>query len=165
MSDQPNSPSKTTDKKIETLEKFTPEKIHKIEKIEKHEKFEKIEHKEKPEKFEHKEKPEKVEHKEKPEKWEHKEKPEKFEHKEKPEKFEHKEFGKLEHPEKVIFENDPKGIAEGGPVTNPGLPVEQRMAALEQAVASLHHFITAQQRPDLSRGALAGEPTAKKPGG
>ncbi len=138
------------------------------EKLFKNEKFEKIEHKEKPEKFEHKEKPEKFEHKEKPEKHEHKEKPEKFEHKEKPEKHEHKEIEKLhfksEIPEKVIFEGNPKDIVEGNP-TLPGDPIEQRLAALEQGMASMQHFITTEQRPDLSRGALAGEAGAKKTSG
>ena len=42
----------------------------------------------------------------------------------------------------------------------PGGPVEQRLALLEQSVANMQHFITAAQRPDLSRGALAGEPGA-----
>ena len=118
-----------------------------IEKFIKTEKIEKLEHKEKPEKFEHKEKPEK---------FEHKEKPEKFEHKEKPEKFEHKEIEKLikDHPEKLIFETNQPG--------NPGDPIEQRVAALEQSMAEMNHFITNQQRPDLSRGALANEPASKK---
>jgi hypothetical protein len=134
-------------------EKQVVEKV--VEKFIKPEKREMKEIKDKPEKFEHKEKPEKLEHKEKPEKFEHKEKPEKFEHKEKPEKFEHKE---KEFPEKFILENGPDPTNNGG-------PVEQRVAALEQSVASLHHFITSEQRPDLSRGALSSEPGAKKPGG
>lgn len=114
---------------------------------------------EKVEKVEYKEKPEKIEHKEKPEKFEHKEKPEKFEHKEKPEKFEHKE--KIEQFEKVRLEN--KEVLENLPVSDPGSPVEQRLAALESAVATLHqHFITSDKRPDLSRGALKGEPDTKK---
>lgn len=105
---------------------------------------------------------------EKFEKIEHKEKPEKFEHKEKPEKHEHKEIEKLhfksEIPEKVIFEGNPKDIVEGNP-TLPGDPIEQRLAALEQGMASMQHFITTEQRPDLSRGALAGEAGAKKTSG
>jgi hypothetical protein len=145
VSDQSNAPAQPESPKLQT-EKFI-----------KNEKIEKFEFKEKPEKFEHKEKPEKFEHKEKPEKWEHKEKPEKFEHKEKFEKFENKEL------EKFILENNPKDIAEG-PIGNPG-EIDQRVAALEQSVASLQHFITSQQRPDLSRGALSSEPAAKKPGG
>jgi len=108
--------------------------------------------KEKPEKLEHKEKPEKFEHKEKPEKLEHKEKPEKAEHKEKPEKheFKEKEFKEKDVREKEVLEQLP---------TDPGGPIEQRVAALEQTV---NHFITAAQRPDLSRGALAAEPDTKK---
>jgi hypothetical protein len=96
---------------------------------------------------------EKSEIKEKPEKFEHKEKPEKVEHKEKPEKVEHKEFKELE---KFIVE---KAIEKP---QDPGDPIEQRLAALEQTVASLTHFITTGQRPDLSRGALTNEPGAKK---
>ena len=118
-----------------------------VEKFIKTEKIEKLEHKEKPEKIEHKEKPEKIEHKEKPEKFEHKEKPEKFEHKEKPEKLEFKERDKL--------------IIEQIPSPETGDP-EPRLAALEQEVASLRHFITTGQRPDLSQGALTNEPAAKK---
>lgn len=99
---------------------------------------------------EFKEKPEKYEVKEKPEKWEHKEKPEKIEFKEKPEKHEFKEKeGKYEELEKA-FEHLP---------SDPGGPVEQRLMALEQA---LNHFIATGQRPDLSRGALAGERETKK---
>jgi hypothetical protein len=120
-----------------------------LEKFIKIEKIEKIERKEKPEKIEHKEKPEKIEHKEKPEKWEHKEKPEKFEHKEKPEKFEWKEI------EKLILEQQPSPEVGGDP--------ESRLAALEQQVAALNHFITTGQRPDVSQGALANEaPAAAK---
>ena len=84
------------------------------------------------------------------------EKAEKFEHKEKPEKLEHKEL------EKQLLEVNPKDIAEGP--QDPG-NINERVAALEQSVASLHHFITSEQRPDLSRGALSSEPGAKKPGG
>jgi hypothetical protein len=126
-----------------------PRKFIKIEKIEK---------------VEHKEKPEKIEFKEKPEKHEHKEKPEKFEHKEKPEKFEHKEkIEKLEHPEKIRIEIGGKDLVDNtGTVFNPGGPIEQRVAALENAIASLQHFITSDKRPDLSRGALKSEPDAKK---
>ena len=151
MSDQPNTPT--------SPELPAPKPI---EKLIKNEKVEKLEFKEKPEKFEHKEKPEKIEHKEKPEKWEHKEKPEKFEHKEKPEKWEHKELSKVEIREKFIIENNPKDLVEGGQ-TNPGDPIEQRIGALEQNMAAVQHFITAQQRPDLSRGALSSEPAATKP--
>ncbi|MGH6797781.1 MAG: hypothetical protein ACREDI_05300, partial [Roseiarcus sp.] len=123
-------------------EKFIKERIKEI--------------KEKPEKYEHKEKPEKWEIKEKPEKWEHKEKPEKWEHKEKPEKHEYKE---KEHKEKEVkVERLEKEVLEQLP-SDPGGPVEQRLAALEQA---LNHFIASGQRPDLSRGALAAERETKK---
>jgi hypothetical protein len=95
------------------------------------------------------------------------------------EKQEIKEF-KAEHiekhlqkdflPEKGIFENDPKGIAENpgiGPVFDPATrpPVfkgsgsaEDRLAELEDVVSKLSHFIGADLRPDLSSGALKGEP-------
>jgi hypothetical protein len=169
----PAQPSEPNLKKVEVPEKSI--KIEKNEKIEFKEKPEKIEHKEKPEKIEHKEKPEKFEHKEKPEKFEHKEKPEKLEHKEKPEKFEHKEkieikeklerkeIAKLEVAEKPLGkEKDGKEIVEGG-IGDPGGPIEQRLAALEQGMAAVQHFITTGQRPDLSRGALAAEADRKKP--
>jgi len=164
MADNPKAPSEPE----KTIEKLAEKqlKIEKVEKIEHKEKIEKFEIKEKPEKIEHKEKPEKFEHKEKPEKFEHKEKPEKLEHKEKIEKFEHKELEKLprlEQPEKPIAEINPKGMAEG-PLGAPGGTVEQRLTVLEQSVASLHHFITTGQRPDLSRGALSSERDTKKPG-
>jgi hypothetical protein len=135
----PNLPSDPSIKKIEIAEKFI-----------KNEKLEKIEIKEKPEKFEHKEKPEKMEHKEKPEKMEHKEKPEKMEHKEKPEKFESIE-------KQLAKERENKEIVEAGPIT-PSDPILQRLAALEQSMAAVQHFITTGERPDLSRGALAAEP-------
>ena len=115
------------------------------------------------EKFIKHEKIEKFEHKEKPEKLEHKEKPEKHEHKEKPEKFEHKEIAKIEHVEKQIFEKNDKELAEGLPPIDQGDPLA-RLAALEQSMTEVQHFITTGQRPDLSRGALAGEANVKKPG-
>lgn len=169
MSDQPHAPaepaSSTALPKLGAKQalKETPEKLlvkEKIEKIELKEKPEKHEHKEKPEKFEHKEKPEKFEHKEKPEKQEHKEKPEKFEHKEV--KVEAKEHLQLEKnvPDKQIFEGDPKNTAEGAQTGPVGDPVEARLAALEQGMAQLNHFITTGQRPDLSQGALKGEADA-----
>ena len=126
----PNLPSDPSIKKIEIAEKFI-----------KNEKMEKIEIKEKPEKFEHKEKPEKIEHKEKPEKIEHKEKPEKFESIEK----------------QLAKERENKEIVEAGPIA-PSDPILQRLAALEQSMAAVQHFITTGERPDLSRGALAAEP-------
>ena len=57
---------------------------------------------------------------------------------------------KIELLEKDVLEQLP---------TDPGGPVEQRLTALEQA---FNHFIASSQRPDLSRGALAGEREAKK---
>jgi hypothetical protein len=172
MPDAPTTPPEPAPKKVEIKEfkdikefKEKPEikeKSEKFEKIEKIEKNEEIEIKEKPEKIEHKEKPEKWEHKEKPEKWEHKEKPEKWEHKE---KIEIKEVQKVEQAEKLPLETGPKNIAETPPPVTPGGPVEQRLTVLEQTVTNLQHFITPQQRPDLSRGALSAELATKKPGG
>jgi hypothetical protein len=102
-----------------------------------------------------KDKPEKYEYKEKPEKHEVKEKPEKYEHKEKPEKHEFKE---KEFLKEVKVEQLEKDVREQFP-SDPGGPVEERLAALEQA---FNHFIASGQRPDLSRGALAAEREAKK---
>lgn len=157
------SAQKRLEKKLEIKEG----KYEKLEKIEfkehkdlKHEKLEKNELKEhKDAKHEKLEKNEAKEHKDA--KHEKSEKNELKEHKdakhEKVEKPESKELSKLEHAEKPQGkEKDGKEIAEG-PGTNPGDPVEQRLAALEQSVASLQHFITASQRPDLSRGALSAE--------
>jgi hypothetical protein len=45
-----------------------------------------------------------------------------------------------------------------GGATTAGL--HQRITALEQVVANLVHFIPKAQRPDLSKGALSGEPAA-----
>ncbi|HXY78838.1 MAG TPA: hypothetical protein VEH47_08490 [Candidatus Acidoferrales bacterium] len=72
------------------------------------------------------------------------------------EKFEIKEF-KHEKFEKFEYE----GVVGFGP---PGGPVEQRVAALEAAVAQLLHFIPENLRPDLSQGALKQEPDAAKQG-
>ena len=130
----------------QVVEKFIVEKIP-IKENAKLEKIETKEHKdakvEKLEKNEAKEvKDSKVEKAEKNEAKEHKDA--------KIEKIEHKELVKVEQLEKTIVEQLPGG----GPVEN---PMEQRVAALEQAVANLQHFIPADQRPDLSRGALSGE--------
>jgi len=153
--------------KIEIKEAIK-EKLEKIEKPEfkehkdvKHEKIEKNEIKEhKDAKQEKLEKNEAKEHKDA--KHEKIEKNEIKEHKdakhEKLEKPEFKEFSKFESPEKQIGkEKDGKEIVEG-PIGKPGDPIEQRLAALEQAVGNMQHFITSAQRPDLSRGALTGEP-------
>lgn len=130
-------------------------------------KHEHKDHKEKPEKHEIKEikeKHEKIEQKEVKEVKEVKEfKAEKFE------KLEHKEFGKFEHGEKQVGkEKDGKELKEasfegpgggwpGGP-GDPGPFVQQQIAAIEQALGQLRHFITSAQRPDLSQGALTSEP-------
>jgi len=142
--DKANDQTASDDPTAKTIEKFI--KPEKVEKVEIKEKAEKLEIKEKPEKVEHKEKPEKVEHKEKPEKLE----------------FKEKESLKVEIAEKLVVENPPKDIAEGVTFGNTGDPVEQRVSALEKTVASLSHFITGQQRPDLGRGALSAEPGTKK---
>ena len=47
-------------------------------------------------------------------------------------------------------------------IPDPG-PVEQRLTALEAALAQLTHFIPQEQRPDLSKGALKQEPAAAAP--
>ena len=134
MADNTNSPSAPKTPEKQAVEKQVVEKSIK-EQIKDFKEF-----KEKPEKFEIKEKPEKFEVKEKPEKFEHKEKPEKHE-------FKEKEF-KVEQLEKSVLEQLP---------TNPGGPVEQPPTGPVQTSA---HFIGSDQRPDVSRGALAGE--AKK---
>jgi hypothetical protein len=72
---------------------------------------------------------------------------EKFEKFEKHEKFEKNE--KHEFPEFPIGSFDPGG------------PVEQRLAALESAMAQLMHFIPESLRPDLSSGALKQEEDVK----
>ncbi|MBV9782399.1 MAG: hypothetical protein JO264_01130 [Acidisphaera sp.] len=148
------SPAQSVEKLVETKQKVEAKEA-KLEKIEiKEQKLEVKEHKDS--KIEKLEKNEAKEHKDA--KVEKAEKNEAKEHKDaKLEKIEHKEIGKLEHPEKTVGkEKDGKEIVEQG--GNPGDPVELRLSALEQSVASLQHFITSAQRPDLSRGALSGEP-------
>jgi len=126
----------------ETVEKLIPEKILKFEKLEK---------------LEIKEKPEKYEHKEKPEKWEHKEKPEKAE-------FKEKEVITDKHKDLVDIKTKDHKEGNREVQVDPGLgsEIERRLAALEHSVASLNHFITTGQRPDLSHGALHNEPGSKK---
>jgi hypothetical protein len=46
--------------------------------------------------------------------------------------------------------------------TDPGGPVEQRLASLEAAVTQLLHFIPENLRPDLTQGALKQEPDVAK---
>lgn len=83
-------------------------------------------------------------------------------------KLEHKELTKLEYGEKGtrgFKEKDGKEIKEAG-FEGPGFPggpggpspIENRIAALEQTVSQLTHFISTGQRPDLSYGALSAEP-------
>ena len=172
MADDPKQPvdHKHLEKKVE-IKEIAKEKELKIEKIEfkehkdfKQEKIEKIEAKEhKDAKLEKIEKNEFKEHKDA--KQEKLEKNEFKEHKdakhEKIEKFEAKEHSKLELPEKPQGkEKDGKEIFEG-PGGDPGGPIEQRLAALEQSMANMQHFITSSQRPDLSQGALSAEPDTK----
>jgi hypothetical protein len=135
-------------------------KEHKDTKIEKLEKNENKEHKDA--KHEKIEKNEFKEHKdaknEKTEKNEIKEHKEGTKIEQKEFKVEQKETFKIESPEKTIGkEKDGKEIAEIGN-GDPGGPVEQRLSSLEQNVSDLQHFISTGQRPDLSRGALTGEP-------
>jgi hypothetical protein len=175
---------KESDKIVKEIEKIKPEK-EVPEKIQKEQKEQKEIEKIKPEK----ETPEKIQkeiEKIKPEKefakHEGKDiKSEKFEHKElKNEKLEIKELKneiieKIHQkdllPEKVVFENDPKGIVEnpgsgipgGDPATRGPLfkaegKAEDRLTDLENAVTKLTHFIGVDLRPDLSEGALKGEP-------
>ena len=107
-------------------------KEHKDTKVEKHEKNEFKEHKDV-----------KIEKHEKNEIKEHKDgKHEKIELKD------IKEFSKHEIAEKVTFE---------GP-QDPGGPIEQLPGGQQQGVAAQPHFIGADQRPDLSQGALRDEP-------
>jgi len=165
----PSEPGKTTEKKVELKEikEFKEFKVEKNEKIEKSEfkdlKDNKQEKLEKNENKEHKDT--KLEKLEKNEAKEHKDA--KNEKLEKNEFKEHKDakHEKIEKPEIKEFaekpigkEKDGKEIVEGP--QGPGGPVEQRLALLEQSVANMQHFITSAQRPDLSRGALAGEPGA-----
>jgi hypothetical protein len=89
---------------------------------------------------------------EKFEKFEKHEKFEKFEKFEKHEKLEHFEY-------KVLIDTvavPPVGPVGPGPVEGGG-SVEQRLAALEAAMAQLVHFIPQELRPDLSKGALKQE--------
>ena len=100
----------------------------------------------------------KAEIKEKVEAKEHiKDKPEK----ERKEKIVIKEGKEIkERPEKHVFEHKAKDAMEGKHQEIDIRPtgVEERMAALEQAVAQLSHFIGGELRPDLGAGALGDEP-------
>jgi hypothetical protein len=77
---------------------------------------------------------------------------------EKNEKIEHKEFKEFkefkEKPEKELVEKIRDKVFEG-PVTGmEGGAVEERLAQLEQSVATLSHFISGELRPDLGASAL-----------
>jgi len=160
-------PKETDKAPVKDIEKVKPEK-EQVEKIQKD--IEKV----KPEKeqFKHELKDHKIE------KIEHKEfKFEKHEIKDLKIEITEKHFQKDFAPEKHVFENDPKGIVEnpqGGPVFDPasrgplfsatGTPAE-RLQELEDAVTKLSHFIGVDLRPDLSGGALKGEPDVAGGGG
>jgi hypothetical protein len=151
----PGNPDVAAPKPIEKLVKpeikeFKEKETFKIEKNEakehkdhKHEKLEKNEAKE------HKDS--KVEKHEKNEIKEHKDA--------KLEKHE-----KLEQLEKLNKHEVQEKLIDVGP-RDPGGPVEQRLANLEQTVGALNHFIQTGQRPDLSQGALTREPDKGPKGG
>ena len=160
-------PKETDKAPVKDIEKVKPEK-EQVEKVQKD--IEKV----KPEKehFKHELKDHKIE------KLEHKEfKFEKHEIKDLKIEITEKHHQKDFLPDKHVFENDPKGIVEnpqGGPVFDPasrgplftgtGTPAE-RLQQLEDAVTKLSHFIGVDLRPDLSGGALKGEPDVAGGGG
>jgi hypothetical protein len=91
-------------------------------------------------------------------------KPEKDEKEGKPENKDSKELKDLDD---FKASKDRKDIMGEVPVfrsqlaATPGpVPIEHRISSLETAVGQLRHFIEESQRPDLRRGALAGEPDA-----
>jgi hypothetical protein len=139
---EPNKPEPQA-ARAKQLEKIKPEKEHKLEIKEK------IEWKE-----------HKLEWKEHKLEWkEHKNELKEFKAEWKEHKPEIIEGGKL------IFEGDPKGPVEGGPIGG-GLvdPVQNRDALLAHADAlvkqgeELRHFIESSDRPDVGEGALKNEP-------
>jgi hypothetical protein len=71
---------------------------------------------------------------------------------------------KLEQLEKLNKHEVQEKLIDVGP-RDPGGPVEQRLANLEQTVGALNHFIQTGQRPDLSQGALTREPDKGPKGG
>jgi hypothetical protein len=86
---------------------------------------------------------------------------EKAEHKEQHDKIRKdvmKEFAK----DYDVFTSEPFPPGPGGPVTGGATTADlhHRITALEQVVANLVHFIPKAKRPDLSKGALSGEPAA-----
>jgi hypothetical protein len=102
-------------------------------------------------------------------------KAEKFEKFEKLEWKELKEFRKEKHeipeklhkPEKLEgkeLKPEIEGFKDrGSEVEIPRPEIFERLELLETAVQQLSHFITPEQRPDLSRGALQAEPTQGPP--
>jgi hypothetical protein len=64
-----------------------------------------------------------------------------------------KEVHKQEKSEKELFE---VGVFQAPTIPDPR--IEQRIAALENVVGRLVHFIPTKSRPDLSKGALQQEP-------
>jgi hypothetical protein len=121
---------------VNELTPHLPKSIFKEIKDHKAEKFEKVE------KLEWKELKEfKKEKHEIPEKWH------------KPEKLEGKEL----KPEIEGFKD------RGSEVEIPRPEIFERLELLEATVQQLSHFITREQRPDLSRGALQAEPTEEPP--
>jgi hypothetical protein len=65
-------------------------------------------------------------------------------------------FEKSEKERKDIVKEVEVGVFQG--VNPPDPQIERRIAALENLVGQLVHFIPAESRPDLSRGALKQEP-------
>jgi hypothetical protein len=152
--DNPNVTPKPIEKlSIEKFVKTETKEFKESFKIEKNEAKEHKDHKhEKLEKNEAKEhKDSKVEKHEKNEIKEHKDA--------KLEKHE-----KLEQLEKLDKHEVQEKLIDVGP-RDPGGPVEQRLANLEQTVGALNHFIQTGQRPDLSQGALTREPDKGPKGG
>jgi hypothetical protein len=75
-----------------------------------------------------------------------------------------KEFKEFKEKDKDLFEGkltDVIGIRQGGPEAGDG-GIQQRLAALEQTVQQLVHFIGKELRPDLTRSALQGSSQAAK---
>ena len=75
-----------------------------------------------------------------------------------------KELKEFKEKDKDLFEGkltDVIGIRQGGPEAGDG-GTQQRLAALEQTVQQLVHFIGKELRPDLTRSALQGSSQAAK---
>jgi hypothetical protein len=91
-------------------------------------------------------------------------KPEKDEKEGKPENKDSKELKDLDDAKASKDRKDIMGdvpVFRSEPAATPGpVPIENRVSSLEAAVGQLRHFIEESQRPDLRRGALAGEPDA-----